>query len=142
MLRLETVEDFERVDRALGDPNSKLHEYCMVDYGYCGFCTSISAFDRILEPHHIRCRGCGNSFYPDHMGLSFLFYTGEKEARRVYEFMLGTMPEPRTRKERKFFSGENQRKLFNQLLEFRIRELKREQRVLGGKVRRLAKLRP
>lgn len=140
MPKLETVEDFEKKDKVLSDPNSKLSEYCVVDYGYCGFCAALSTFDRFLEPFHIRCRGCGKGFYPDHLG--FLLCAGERGSQRsYYEFMLCTDREPKSRKERQFFSRENQRKLFSQLLESRIRELKREQRTLAGKIRRLAKLR-
>lgn len=80
MIRLETVEDFERVNKALNNPGSKLSEYCVVNYGYCGFCKSIAVFDATSvrdednsTPTGIRCRVCQNHFLPDHMGLSYLY---------------------------------------------------------------------
>jgi len=87
MIRFETVEDFERVDKALSNQDSKLSEYCIYDYGFCSFCESLSVCFPIKEPNHIRCNGCGNDFYPDQNGLSYLFYLDG--TTRVFDFKFG-----------------------------------------------------
>ncbi len=144
MIRLETVEDFEKVDKALDNPDSKLNEYCVAEYGYCGFCGLLCVCDNISIPeHYIRCHECGNSFYPDHIGLSYLYHQNRMQ---VFEFKFGDdLPKHSqsggmavTSKE---LSKEYQRELFNVMLEARITALKKEQRGLAGKVRQLAKLR-
>ncbi|MBI4158506.1 MAG: hypothetical protein HY505_02730 [Candidatus Yanofskybacteria bacterium] len=150
MLRLETVEDFERVDKALSDPGSSLSEYCVMNYGYCGFCKSLCVFDFISEPYHIHCRGCEHDFYPDHLGLSYLYMISlgspdYPEPAQVFEFKLGKDIPKQQQKvsiNRRQFSRSYQRMVFDDILKSRIRELKREQRSLAGKIRRLAKLRP
>ena len=151
MPRLETVEDFERLDNALSNPDSKLSEYCVVNYGYCNHCKSLEVFDCSLndhsqEPECIRCCGCENDFLPDHMGLSHLYYpersNNPKDQILVYQFRIGgDISEIRHSAEREFFSREHQRKLFKERLESRIKDIKREQRATTSKIRRLAKLR-
>ena len=152
MLRLETVEDFERLDNALSNPDSKLSEYCVVNYGYCNYCKSLEVFDCSLndesqEPERISCCGCDNDFLPDYMGLSHLYYpkrsNNPKDQILVYQFRIGgDISEIHHSAEREFFSREHQRQLFNEKLETRIKAFKSEQRTLSNKVRRLAKLRP
>jgi len=119
----------------------------VTDYGYCGFCQSLSVYDTILSSNHIRCRACGLTFYPDQLGLSYLFYLNG--TTRVYEFKLGDNIPKRQLKIagagdehlRSQQIRSQQRKLFNEMLESRIASFKKEQRVLASKVRRLAKLR-
>jgi len=153
MIRLETVEDFERVDKALNNPGGKLSEYCVMNYGYCGFCRSIAVFDAVsvcdednVTPTVVRCCGCQNQFLPDHRGLSY-HYCVEHEwdqpvKQEIFSFRInGYIPESQNEIVREFFSRDNQRKLFNEKLETRIKAFKSEQRVISSKIRRLAKLR-
>ena len=48
--RLETVEDFERVAKALQDPNAKLHEYTVKSFGYCLNCENVVEYEADYGP--------------------------------------------------------------------------------------------
>ncbi|GEM_PF-4742870 len=145
MIRLETVEDFEKVAKVMRNHNAELSEYCVIDYGYCSFCKALRMY--YPKQDHIRCSGCDNDFYLDHMGLSYLYMISAgspdyPEPAQVFDFKLGDdIPKQHRTSKAEIFSGKHQRDLFNFMLNSRILTLKKEQRALSSKIRRLAKLR-
>ena len=58
--RLKTVEDFERVAKALQDPNAKLHEYTVKSFGYCLTCESVVEYEGEYGPEWLQetCLKC------------------------------------------------------------------------------------
>ena len=48
--RLETVEDFERVAKALQDPNAMPHKYVVKSFGYCLNCESVVEYEGNYGP--------------------------------------------------------------------------------------------
>ena len=52
--RLETVEDFERIAKALQDPSAKLHEYTVKSFGYCLNCESVVEYEADYGPEWFR----------------------------------------------------------------------------------------
>ena len=63
-MRLETVEDFEKVAQALKNPKSKPCHYQVRDFGYCRKCHAVTEFDGSfsLEGTYVTCLRCKRNF--------------------------------------------------------------------------------
>lgn len=135
MIRLETVEDFENVRKALSNPNSKPWQYCVKPWGFCRFCKSVTEFEAPFgkaEFFVIQCLGCQSHFEVEGTGggvLTGVYLTGNEVPP---EFQL---------KVQKLNSRFNQREYFRTVLENKINELKRKRRQAENEIRRFAKLR-
>ena len=135
MFRLETVEDFERVRKALGDPKSKPHQYRVKEFGYCTYCKEVTECYHYAgkEGSSVGCLRCNRGYY-ELMGdtVSHTYFT---------RFEIDRMPQNAQKLVFERHSREYQRKFLKEQLEACIKILKKEQRVLSGKIRQLAKLR-
>lgn len=58
--KLETLEDFQRVAKALADPDAKPHEYCVQSFGYCTHCLKVTSYTSESGPEGgiIVCKEC------------------------------------------------------------------------------------
>lgn len=70
MVRLETVEDFERVRANLKDQDGKPRHYCVRPYSYCAHCDEVKEFESPSpvssgEIITVRCLGCDRLFVID-----------------------------------------------------------------------------
>lgn len=67
MVRLETVEDFERIRANLKDQDGKPRYYCVRPYSYCAHCDEVKEFESTPpvssgEIIKVRCLGCDHFF--------------------------------------------------------------------------------
>lgn len=70
MVRLETVEDFERVRANLRDQDGKPRHYCVRPYSYCAYCDEVKEFESTAplslgEMITVKCLGCNHLFVID-----------------------------------------------------------------------------
>ena len=64
MIRLETVEDFEKVAKALKDPKSKLFQYMVHSFGFCKLCNMVTEYNGVgsIEGAYVTCHLCKETF--------------------------------------------------------------------------------
>lgn len=64
MVRLETVEDFEKAKKALKNYNSQPWEYRVRPHGYCTFCFKITEFVPACDSQMFakECLNCKSNF--------------------------------------------------------------------------------
>jgi len=138
MLRLETVEDFERIARALADPDSQPDDFIVRRFGYCKICRAVRGCEGYMDEDCVeRCyggreSGSGHDFYVDGTSgavLVGIFLTG------------GHIHSAYRRKVENLHSRKNQTIFFRAALDQHILQAKKERRKAGQMVRRLAKLR-
>lgn len=148
MVRLETVEDFEvedfeKVKKALDDPNSKPHQYCVKNFGFCTACNRLTEFagNYSSEYCYIVCWSCNRLFEFKYDGIKHT--AGEcyiSHDEQEYCTVLNDSHDL-IKEFEQLHSREHQRKLFAKEREAYIRKLKRNIKESNKKVRRLAKLR-
>ena len=140
MIRLETVEDFEKVRKALQDPNSQPRDLCICPYSYCWHCEEVTEFDAPYGPANsitVKCLGCGNFFTVDDYNSAYnknnIFWGLRFSNDTVSEVVITEM--------RKLNSREMQTKFFAVELERRIAKEKGELRRVQNRIQKFAKLR-
>lgn len=143
MVRLETVEDFEKVKPALDDPNSKSYQYCVKRFGFCTACNKLTEYDDD-GPTSFGCRMCLSCKRVFEFRFDEIKYAaGEcyvSHDRQEYYTLLSC--EHYLIKEfERLHSREHQMKLFDKERETYIKKLKRNVKESNNKIRRLAKLR-
>lgn len=137
MLRLETVEDFERVRKALDNPRSSSDEYRVKDFGFCCFCDRITEYR--IEPENewgiIFCFQCKMTFKPGH---HMDYSKNNPEGPYITH-----IPRESDTGERLHYlrSRVQQTTYFLEMLEQFIGRQKTEERKIRNTIRRLAKLR-
>ena len=127
MVRLETVEDFEKVRDALNDPQSRLCDYLVREFGYCISCGSVTDYtydEGGLINRYIVCLSCQN------MSRARFLFTGNVD-----------IPFEAQEKIRELHSRERQREFFQEALEEFIKKHKARERQVRNETRQLAKLR-
>jgi len=67
MIRLETVEDFEKILSNLEDLSSKPRYYCVCPYSYCSYCNEVKEFEAPVPVGRgdiitVMCLGCSKFF--------------------------------------------------------------------------------
>lgn len=143
MIRLETVEDFEKVRKALDDPKSFSYQFCIKSFGFCTACNRLTEFDddNSMDSCHRKCLSCKRIFKFSYDGVKHT--SGECYfCQDEHEYFIFVSQDQNPRKEyEKLHSREYQDKLFARELEARIRKLKQEIRKSNNLVRRFAKLR-
>jgi len=139
MIRLETVEDFEKVAKAFKDPNSKPFQYVIRPYGFCKLCNRATEYIAVgsIEGVYVTCLFCSKIFsdwnyVPESYQLGHLYETDsagitDHVAREAVINQLN--------------SREQQKIFFNEKLEQFIKKAKKKQRDANKEVRQSAKLR-
>ena len=150
MVQLETVEDFEKVRKALDDPNSKPEQYAIRSFGYCSFCEELTEYRGwgMFGNAWVDCLQCLKSFEHPSFGSEHLYYSFSSKHNYYYTTgkNIPLVKEDQIPKElrlefNKLNSLEYQRKIFNEKREDLIKKLKQQTRTANSQVRRLAKLR-
>ena len=138
MVQLETVEDFEKIKKALEDNTSQQKDYCICPYDYCNFCKGVREFETpygysVESTVWAKCLGnCGS-----------LFHNGGPQVRTPY-FHFGNYelpPEQFWDLLQMVNSRQMQSKFFAAELEKRISAEKKKMIELKSSFERLAKLR-
>lgn len=145
MLRLETVEDFEKVKKAFDNPRSKHYQFMVRNFGYCKICRIVTEYEGnySFESCHETCRKCGSIFgYPKtHGTLPSDFYI---TINMDDMFPMPSSPVPNYEvylKLEQLHSRKQQKIFFQELLEKFIKKIKAAERQARNKTRQLAKLR-
>src|SRR3989344_6156866 len=140
MLRLETVEDFEKVKKLLDNPKSQSYEYRVKDFGFCTACNRITGFEENeLEGRcQKRCLSCRRifEFRPEHGAGECYFSQDDQE----YCCFVSEGQTDLIKELERIYSRKHQNKLFREELERSITKHKAEERKIKNMVRRLAKL--
>src|SRR3989344_4113502 len=129
MIRLETVEDFEKVRKALDDSASKPYQFCIQNLGYCTACKTLTFYDGSysIEGCDERCLRCMRTFNYGLSGDRNWYYT---------DFEDKNIPDHIREEFGKLISRENQKKIFKIRLEAHIKKLKGKARSRDREVRR------
>ena len=140
MVRLETVEDFERVKANLKDQDSKPRYYCVRPYSYCAYCDEVKEFESTVpgssgEMITVKCLGCDHLFFvDDHRCRDNILWGGSSIVnRKASSEHLAEM--------NRLNSRELQRIFFVSVLEERIAREKSESRNVQGRIQDFARLR-
>ena len=137
MVRLETVEDFERIRQALNNPNSQMKDYCICPYDYCIFCKDVKEFS---TPYGY---GDESFVFVKCLGTCYGFFHNEKPLDRTefFHFCNKMPPNEFWSELHRLNSREIQARFFISELEKRISVEKKKMRELKGSIERLARLR-
>ena len=139
MIRLETVEDFEKVNKALNNPNSKPFEYIIRSFGFCSrYCRKITEFYGTYNAEicYETCYGCGKTFSGVGSSFSNAYYPSDWYITGLEEIDIKNKADLL-----RLNSREVQKLFFNERLEIALVSAKSNQRKAKKEVRRLAKLR-
>jgi len=142
MIRLETVEDFEKVRKALRNMNIPPRFYCICPYSYCFHCKEVNEFEApmpycLADAIKVKCLGCSNFFvlndfkYKNDIFWGFPFL--DINLFRMFKDQVDEM--------KKLNSREMQAKFFAVELEKRIAKEKSELRKVQNRIHKFAKLR-
>ncbi len=139
MVRLETVEDFEKVRKALDDPKSAARDYSVCPYSYCWYCNDVKEFEAPFveswgESINVKCLGCGNFFFVADIGLVKGISWGR-------QFANDKIPDQFRNEMKKLNSREIQRNYYAVALEKRIAKEKSELRKIQNTIQYFASLR-
>ena len=150
MIRLETVEDFEKAKKILADPKSQSHEYWIKNFGFCSGCNRLTEYFEYTSTigegnkrSYKTCFGCNRSFEFKYDGIKYVagecYFSYDEQEYRVF---LSESDKPELIEElERLYSRKQQIKFFKEKLEIKIAGLKREMRTNNRTIRRLAKLR-
>lgn len=138
MVQLETVEDFEKVKKALEDPKSTPRDFCVCPYSYCWYCDEVREFEAPCvsswgESINVKCLGCGKFFFITNIGLIKSISWGQSENSKTSEQFRNEM--------KKLNSREMQKNFFAVALEKRIAKEKGELGKVQDRIRGFARLR-
>jgi len=116
--QLRTLKDFERVAKALEDPNAKPHEYEVKSFGYCKNCKAVVAYESeaSIEWLYQKCLSCGMS---------------KSNAMGSFNYLILTwvlMPNAFRPQVDTLYSREKQREFFDEVAKKRVEELAAESR--------------
>lgn len=134
-MRLETVEDFERVAKVFKNPESKSHEYGVKDFGYCRKCHAITEYngDFGLEGCYLTCLKCGANFTSSQGMPGY-------NPIEMYAISEDDMPQSAGSEFKRLRSREAQLQFFLKLLERKKLAARKQERQARATVRRLAKI--
>ncbi|MDP3696656.1 MAG: hypothetical protein Q8R55_01335 [Candidatus Taylorbacteria bacterium] len=138
MVQLETVEDFEKVKKALEDAKSTPRDYCVCPYSYCQRCNEVREFEApavesLGELIRVKCMGCGDYFLISKLRDKNNIFWGFQSS---YVFSSEHGAEMT-----KLNSREMQFKFFAVALEKRITKEKSELRTVQDRIQKFARFR-
>lgn len=139
MIQLETVEDFERIKKALRDPDSMPSQFAVKTFGYCNICYKITEYDGDygMEGCYETCRNCHRTFGSHSGGLiepSYRYVTlSTSDSLSIPHEIIDEL--------RRLESREQQYVFFEAESEKMIKKYKARERQTRVGIRRLAKLR-
>ena len=139
MVKLETVEDFEKVRKALEDPKSSPRDYSVCPYSYCCHCDEVREFEAPCveswgELINVKCLDCGKMFFVTNLDLvKSISWGRQSETDKIPEQFKGEI--------KKLNSREMQKNFFSVALEKRIGREKSELRKVQNRIQELARLR-
>lgn len=141
MVKLETVEDFEKVRKALSDSSSKPRHYSVKPFSYCPHCNDVKEFEApVFVSNHdlitVKCLGCRSFFQiTDHIRRDEIMWGAR------YAEVIDQIPDFFRAESKRLNSREMQSAFYTVALERRIAEEKTNQRRIKDKIQDLAKLR-
>lgn len=139
VVQLETVEDFEKVKRALEDLKSTPRDYCVCPYSYCWYCDEVREFEApcvvsCSESINVMCLGCKKAFFVTDIGLIKSISWGN-------QFVYDKILEQFRNEMKRLNSREMQKNFFAVVLEKRIAKEKSELRKVKDTVQKFAQFR-
>ena len=136
MVKLETVEDFEKAKKYLDDSRTESHQYRIKEFGYCSYCREVTEYhhNANIEGTSVVCCKCKWGYYR---------LVGESVTKPMYftYLELSQMPYSAIISVIDRHSRDSQKEFFNQALEQFITKQKAIVRQANNLTRRLAKLR-